>query len=49
MVSMKEIVAPRGEQPATSPTATEIAVAVSPPRLDAVRLAVVQFATGARP
>jgi len=36
MVSMKEIVAPHGEQPATSPT-----VAVSPPWLDAVRLTVV--------
>jgi len=44
MVSMKEIVAPRGEQPATSPTATEIVVAVSPPRLDAVQLAILQFA-----
>jgi len=52
MVSMKEIVAPRGEQPATSPTATSSPAAeiitVSPPRIAAVQLAAMQPVIGAR-
>ncbi|KAG2547415.1 hypothetical protein PVAP13_9KG097320 [Panicum virgatum] len=44
---MKEMVAPCGEQPATSPAAG--IVAVSPPRLDVIQLAIVQFAVGACP
>ena len=47
VVAMKEMVAPCGEQPATS-SAAGIA-AISPPRLDVVQLAIVQFAVGACP
>jgi len=46
MVSMKEIVAPRDEQPASSPAA-EI-ITVSPPRIAAVQLAAMQPVIGAR-